>query len=125
LTYVLDAFLVCVLVLACWRAMQRGGTWGDAVLIGALLALIGGVRQQSVPAMLPAVVYSFWRFGRRRSAKLSVAAFVSVGLGLAWFIPMVTMSGGLTTYLKVVRLHSAFNAPATVAGGGFEALVGN
>ncbi len=125
LTYVLDGFLVCVVVLACWRAMQRGGTWGDAVLIGALLALLGGIRQQSVPALTPVVLYAFWRFNRQRLAKLAVAAAMALVLGLAWFVPMVMMSGGLPTYLQIVRLHTTFNAPATFAGGGLDALLWN
>jgi hypothetical protein len=125
LTYVLDGFLVCVVVLVCWRAMQRGGTWCDAVLIGGLLAVLGGFRQQSVPTLVPAVLYSFWRFQRPRLAKLVLAVSVAVAFGLAWFVPMVTMSGGLPVYLKIIRLHTAFNAPATFAGGGFNALAWN
>ena len=98
---------------------------GDAVLIGALLALLGGIRQQSVPALVPVVLYTFWRFNRQRLAKLTIAATTALALGLAWFVPMVAMSGGLATYLRIVRLHSAFNAPATFAGGGLDALVWN
>jgi hypothetical protein len=125
LTYVLDGFLACVIISACWRAMQRGGTWGDAVLIGVLLAVLGGIRQQSVPALAPAVLYTFWRFTRLRLAKLAVAAATALGLGLAWFVPMVAMSDGLATYLRIVRLHSAFNASATFAGGGLDAFLWN
>jgi hypothetical protein len=125
LTYVVDGFLVCLIALFCWRAMQRGGTWGDAVLIGALLAVIGGIRQQSVPAVGAMVLYTFWRFHHQRLAKLAVAAVVALGLGLAWFVPMVNMSGGLSVFMKIVRLHTAFNAPATFAGGGLDALTWN
>src|ERR1022692_1808718 len=38
LTYIVDSFLACAVVLALWWAMGRGGGWGGAVLIGALLA---------------------------------------------------------------------------------------
>jgi hypothetical protein len=48
LTYIVDSFLVCAVVLVLWLAIQRGGTWWDAVAVGALLAVLGGVRQQSV-----------------------------------------------------------------------------
>jgi hypothetical protein len=125
LTYVLEGFLVCVVVFVCWCAMQHGGTWGEAVLIGALLALLGGIRQQSVPVLGPLVLYTFWRFNRQRLAKLAVAAATALALGLAWFVPMVTMSGGWVVYWKIVQLHIAFNAPATFAGGGWDALVWN
>ena len=124
LSYIVDGLLVCVTVLTCWRATRRGA-WGDAVLIGALLALVGGVRQQSVIALGPVVLYTFWKFERDRWAKLTGAAAIAVALGLAWFIPMVTLTGGLDSYLEVVRRHTAFNAPATWAGGGFAALKQN
>jgi uncharacterized membrane protein len=124
LSYIVDGLLVCVTVLACWRATRRG-TWGDAVLIGVLLALVGGVRPQGVIALGPVVLYTFWKFERGRWAKLAGAAAVAIALGLAWFIPMVTLTGGLDSYLEVVRRHTAFNAPATWAGGGFAALKQN
>jgi len=125
LTYVLDGLLACGVVLACWCAMRRGGMWGDAVLIGILLAISGGIRQQSVPALAPMVLYTFWRFDRQRIAKLAVAAATALGLGLLWFIPMVKLTGGLTIYMEIVRRHTAFNAAATWAGGGWDALVWN
>jgi len=125
LTYIVDSFLACAVVLALWWAMSRGGGWGGAVLIGALLAMVGGVREQSVPAFVPLVVFVFWRFERAFAAKLVVAALVAVGLGLLWFVPMVWTSGGLGTYMEIVRLHVAFNAPATFSGGGWNALSRN
>jgi hypothetical protein len=105
--------------------MQRGGKWQDAVFIGALLAMIGGVRQQSTPALLPLVLFSCWRFKEARLAKLGVTATVTIGFGLLWFVPMVWMCGGMGTYLEIVRLHAQFNAPATVWGGGIEAFLNN
>jgi hypothetical protein len=125
LTYIVDSLLVCLVMLTCWRAMRSGGTWGEAMLIGALLAVVGGVRQQSVLALGVVTLYTFWRFQRQRYAKLAAACVVALGLGLAWFVPMVQLSGGLPVYLKIVRLHAAFNRPATLLGGGLDALVWN
>lgn len=125
LTYIVDSSLVCAVVLVLWLAIQRGGTWWDAVAVGALLAVLGGVRQQSVPELVPLVLFGFWRFQRARAAKLAVAAAVAIGLGLLWLVPMLRTSGGLGTYLAIARLHAAFNAPATVWGNGWEALLQN
>jgi hypothetical protein len=125
LTYIVDSLLVSAVVLVLWLAMQRGGTWGDAVAIGALLAVLGGVRQQSVLELAPLVLFGFWRFQRARAAKLAVAAIVAAGLGLLWFVPMVRMTGGLKAYLSIARLHAAFNASATVWGHGWDALLQN
>lgn len=125
LTYIVDALLVCVTVVCCWRAMARGGRWIDVVWIGAILAVVGGVRQQSVPALMPVVLYSFWRFESRRLAKLAVAGLVALGLAMAWFLPTVASVRGLRTYLEIVRRHSELNATATWLGGGTEAMLWN
>lgn len=125
LTYCMDSFLVCTVVLVLWRAMERGGSWRDAIMVGVLLALIGGVREQSGPALVPLVVFAFWRFERSRFAKLAAAAVVAVGLGILWFIPMVRTSGGLRTYLDIVHLHAASNASTYFPGGGLNALLKN
>jgi len=125
LTYIVDSFLICVVVLVLWFAMQRGGTWWDALAVGVLLAVLGGVRQQSVPELVPLVLFAFWRFQRARVAKLAVAAIAAAGLGLAWFVPMLRMSGGLRTYWAIVRLHAAFNASATFWGHGWDSFLVN
>ena len=125
LTYVVDGFLVCLVVLYCWRAVRRGGTWMDAVVIGGLLVVVGGVRQQTVPALVPLVVWLFWRFERQRFAKLAVAAGVSVVLAMVWFVPMVRLSGGLAVYLEILRRYAVQRAPMTWLGGGWDALLWN
>jgi len=61
LTYVVDSFLVCALALWLWRAVLRGGEWRDALVIGALLAVIGGVREQTVISVARLVLFTFWR----------------------------------------------------------------
>jgi hypothetical protein len=125
LTYIADSFLVCIIVLVLWSAMQRGGTWWDALAVGALLAILGGVRQQSVAELVPLVMFAFWQFERARGTKLAVAAVAATGLGLAWFVPMLRMSGGLRTYLAIARLHAVFNASATFWGHGWDSFLGN
>ncbi len=124
-TYVVDAFLVCVTVWYAWYAMQQGGRWRDAVVIGLLVAVIGGVRQQTVPLLCPLLAYVFWNFKSQRLAKLVVAALVAVALGALWFWPMVAMSGGWEVYRDVLRRHALNNVPVTFAGGGWRALYTN
>jgi hypothetical protein len=97
----------------------------DAMVIGGLLAVVGGVRQQTVPALVPLVAWIFWKFEGPRFAKLAVAAGVSVVLAMMWFVPMVSISGGLALYLEVVRRHAVHTAPLTWLGGGWDALVWN
>jgi len=125
LTYVVDAFLVSVLVLLCWRAVCRGGGWGDALGIGMAVAVIGGVRQQTVPVLLPLLAVTFWKFRAARLGKLGVAALTASVLGLAWFVPMVRLSGGWAVYWEIVRRHAALNASVSALGGGGAALAQN
>jgi len=125
LTYVVDGFLVCLTVLMCWRAMNCDGSLRDAVVIGILIAAVGGVRQQTVPALVPLIVFTFWNSRNARLAKLSAACATGVLLGLAWFLPMVEMSGGLAMYMKIVGRHIAHNAPSTALVGGWDAIAWN
>jgi hypothetical protein len=125
LTYVTDSFLVCAVVLVLWRAMNRGGEWRDAIMVGGLLALVGGVREQSALALVPLVVFACWRFEGARIAKLATAAAVAAGLGVLWFVPMVRTSGGLRTYLEIVHLHATSDALTYFPGGGLDALLKN
>jgi hypothetical protein len=125
LAYIVDAFLVCLIVLCCWRALRRGCRWADAVIIGVLLAIAGGVRPQTVPGLMPLVAYTLWTASGRRLAKLAVALGVCVIGTLAWLAPMLRMSGGWAVYAEVFRRHATFNAPATFSGGGTNALLWN
>ncbi len=125
LTYVVDSFLICVIVLVLWQAMKREGQWRDSLIVGVLLAVIGGMRPQTVPVLLPLVAFVFWRFKQALVLKLMVVGVTAIGLGLWWFVPMVRATGGLTTYLEIVRLHGSFNASATFLGGGWSALFKN
>jgi hypothetical protein len=125
LTYVVDAFWVSLTAFWCWRTVVNGGSWRDVVIIGVLVAIVGGVRQQSVPPLAVLVAFCAWKFNTRRLLKLLVTAGVALALGLAWFVPMVSLSGGLPLYLQEVRRHTAFNAPATLVGGGWDAFTWN
>ena len=125
LTYAIDASLVCGLVLICWQAMRRGGSWTDAVLLGVLGAVIAGVRPQTVPALLPLVLVTFWKFPKKRLLKFLTSAIVASLLVTAWVVPLLKLSGGLAAFREVVRLHAQAYAQVTMTGGGWRALVAN
>lgn len=125
LVYVPDSLLVCVTVLVCWRSIQRGGRWTDVVAIAALLAVIGGVRGQTAPQLVPLILFTFWHFAPPRLVKLTVLTAVTALLAIAWFIPMLKMGGGWEVYREVLRRSVEFNAPATLGGGGWEAFLWN
>ncbi len=125
LTYVVDSFLVCVMVLWCWRAKARGGSWADAVGIGVLLAVSAGVRLQSLFLLCPAVALALWWFQPPRVGKI-LAGFTAAGvLTAVWFCAMVTMSGGLVRFLQAERLNVTFNVGKTFVARGWDALAWN
>ena len=103
LTYVVDAFLVCGFILWSWRALRRGGSWGDAIRIGALLAIIGGVRQQTIWGLVPLVMFVFFHFKVDRFRKFFVALLVMALLCAVWMHWMVLMSGGWQSYMSALH----------------------
>jgi hypothetical protein len=125
LMYVGDGFLVCLAVLCCWRALRHGCRWADAVIIGGMLAIIGGVRPQTVPGLAPLVVYVFLRSSGQRLAKLAAAWGICAGGTLVWLVPMVRMSGGWAVYAEAFHRPATFYGRGTFAGGGIGALLWN
>ncbi len=120
-----DCVLVMVTILACWGAIQRGGSWPWVFTMAMALALEAGIRQQTTPMLCPVWVYTFWRFPRPRWRKFAVGALIVGLVCAAWFIPMVSLSGGLGTYLRLYPAKLRLDAPLTPWGGGFEILIRN
>ena len=117
LSYIVDGFLVCLAVLCCWRAQRHGCRWVDTIMIGGMLAVVGGVRPQTVPGLMPLAVYALWRAVDKRLSKLAVAFCICVVGTLAWLIPMLRMTGGCAVYTEVFRRHAINDAPSHVGRG--------
>ncbi|MDW8344983.1 MAG: DUF2723 domain-containing protein [Verrucomicrobiae bacterium] len=125
LTYAVDALAVTALVAVSYRAIVRGGRWSDVVLIGVMMAVVGGVRPQSVLPLSLTMAWVFSRFQPPRIAKLVTAAGIAAVLALVWLVPTVASAGGWDAFRDIVRRHAAHNAPVTWVGGGLPALVDN
>jgi hypothetical protein len=98
LTYILEAFFVTAIALACLETLR--GKWWMAFLSALLLGLAGGIRQTTLVLMLPLWVFSL----RKCSLKTVLAAISLVGLTtMAWLVPTVILSGGVVPYLKASR----------------------
>ncbi len=121
-------------ILAAWTLYalmqgQRRALWASAVV----LAVAGGLRQQTAVFLAPLALYAGWRgtVGRDgwskglRRAILAVALFTL--LCLAWFVPLVRSAGGLTRYREVMGTFAArFNATTSVfMGAGTFGLIRN
>ncbi len=122
LTYVVDSFLVSLFVWWAWLALQRGGTWADIVGLGILLGVIAGVRQQTVPGLLPLAVFVFAKF---RLQKVAIGLSAMLLVCAAWALPMMMMTGGWDAYWEAFQRHGVFNALRTFGGTGWDALLWN
>jgi MFS family permease len=122
LTYAVDSALVCVVVLICWRAIQRSGSWVAAVLIGTAWAVASGVRPQNLPMLLPVVAYSLWRLSQPRCVNILAGAGAAGVVMAGWAVPLVLSSGGWEMYREVLHRVMAYQSRKAFAGGGWGAL---
>jgi hypothetical protein len=98
LTYILEAFFVSAIALACLETLR--GNWRLAFLSALMLGLAGGIRQTTLILMLPMWLYSL------RRCRWRVIVLASLLLGttvLAWLVPTIVLSGGVHSYLQASR----------------------
>lgn len=95
LPHTLDLLAVTYSVWLLYRIMQgeHGLLWWAVIF----LALLGGFRQQNLLFLAPLPLFCCYRVGLRR---LVLAALLGAAVTLAWFIPLISFSGGLQTYLE-------------------------
>jgi len=101
LTTIVDGALVTGTALACWRALRVGG-WGNAITPAVMLALVAGVRGQTVPGLLPLWFYTYWRMPARSWRKLLAAGIVVAAVSALWLAPMGNSAGGGRAYLELL-----------------------
>ncbi len=106
LTYILEAFFVTAIALACLQTLR--GNWRMAFIAALLMGLAGGIRQTTLVLMLPLWLFSLRRCGWR----VIISAGILLGLTvMAWLAPTIILSGGLDAYLK---------ASSSIGGGVLE-----
>ena len=74
---------------------SRWGRRDASLLTAAVLALAGGFRPELVPFLLPLWLFGAWH---RPKWRWAVSGLLAAGLCAAWYIPMIQLSGGWTTY---------------------------
>ncbi len=95
LTYILEAFFVTAIALACLETLR--GNQRLAFLAAFLMGLAGGIRQTTLVLMLP-----LWLFSLRRCRwQVVLGAGLLLGLTvMSWLAPTIGKSGGLDAYLE-------------------------
>jgi hypothetical protein len=113
LPHTLDAFLVTLSAWGLYQTMR--GRHSFLYPTVALLAVVGGVRQQSLIFLIPLVVFALRGVGWRRFLS---AGLLGAALCLLWAVPLFAASGGLARYLEVFSEYSSwFTATTSVFSG--------
>jgi 4-amino-4-deoxy-L-arabinose transferase-like glycosyltransferase len=93
LTYIVEAFFSTFIALLCWKIYKGNHRYIWLSVIA--LALAGGIRQNTMIFLFP-----LWLFAVKGVAIRKIAASLGILIVacLLWFVPMVTMTGGLNSY---------------------------
>ncbi len=101
LPHTLDTMLVIVGVWWLYEVWQGESRYLYPVIV--VLALAGGIRQQTLVFLLPVLLLALSRAGWRR---FITAGLLGAAICLLWFIPLITSSGGLSNYFEIVGAYS-------------------
>jgi 4-amino-4-deoxy-L-arabinose transferase-like glycosyltransferase len=114
LSYVVEAFFSALAGYLCWRVYC--GASGFIVTAAVIVGLAAGFRPSSLLFLGPLWLFSFRSAARRQAAAGAGALALTL---LAWFIPMIRESGGLSAYISsllslwrlVPSKQTVFNSP--------------
>ncbi len=96
------------------------GSETDAWLAAGYLGLAGGLRQSLLLLLFPLWLISVM-VGVRRARVLVISGAVLILAVLAWFVPMIWLTGGLERYLDASRhLADTVVKPTSILGGPLE-----
>jgi len=101
-----------------FRAMRGSAT--DAWLAAGYLGLAGGLRQSALVLLFPLWLGST-AYGGRRIRTILIGLVVTAAAALAWFLPMIWITGGLARYVEAsLDLAETVVKPTSIIGGAFE-----
>jgi hypothetical protein len=119
LPHTLDALLT--ILVAWWFYETMRGNYRFFMPAVAAAAAAGGIRQQTPIFLAGLILFSLRKAGWRRWL---MGAGIGAALCLAWFGPMIDLSGGLGNYLKIMSSFSdRFQATTSVfLGAGLDGI---
>jgi hypothetical protein len=116
LTYAGEALIASVVAYFAFRALRGSET--DAWLAAGYLGLAGGLRQSALLLLFP-LWLGATALGRRRLRPVVVGLLVLAITVLAWFVPMIWISGGLERYIEAsIDLAETVVKPTSIIGTG-------
>jgi 4-amino-4-deoxy-L-arabinose transferase-like glycosyltransferase len=93
LTYIVEAFFSALIGYLCWQI--ESGNWRHILPTSLILGISAGVRPSSLLFLGPLFLFSLRKAGWKRAVIAISSLLVIV---LAWFLPMISASGGYQTY---------------------------
>lgn len=117
--HTLDTFLVITSVWWLYETMR--GQYHYLYPAIAIVALAGGVRQQTLVFLAPLLLFALRRVGWKR---FLAAGTLGAALCLVWFIPLMISSGSLSNYVSVMGAYNRrFQENTSVLmGAGWEGI---
>jgi Protein O-mannosyl-transferase TMEM260-like len=97
LTYIVEAFFSALLGYLCWRIYS--GNFRYILPAAVVMGISAGVRPSSLLFLCPLFLFSIWK-ATAKDQGLGVATLVLTIM--AWFVPMIYVSGGLQPYFDAL-----------------------
>lgn len=114
LPHTLDALLVIVSVWWLYETMQGDRRYLYPAV--TVVAVAGGVRPQTMVFLAPLLLFALRRVGWKR---FFIAGALGAAICVAWFVPLIVLSGGFSSYMGVVGAFSRrFQSTTSVFMGG-------
>jgi hypothetical protein len=114
LPHTLDTLLVIVSVWWLYEVMH--GNLRYLYPAVAVVAIAGGVRQQTIIFLAPLLLFALRGVGWKR---FLLAGVLGAAICLAWFVPLMVLSGGLPNYMRVMgEFTRRFQSTTSVFMGG-------
>lgn len=99
LTYSAEAAVGVAFMLMAHRSI-RNGSFRDLIAATLVLSLVGSLRQSAMIFLIPVWMYCAWQFPWKE--RLQSSALMGV-VSAAWAVPLIWLSGGLSSYLRESR----------------------
>jgi Protein O-mannosyl-transferase TMEM260-like len=93
LTYIVEAFFSALVGYLCWKI--ESGSGRSALPVGIVLGIAAGVRPSSLVLLAPLFLFSLRNAGWKKAVSAISGLFLVL---LAWFLPMISASGGYRNY---------------------------
>ena len=98
LSYAVEAFFSVFIAFLCWKIYN--GKENYIWLLAIVVAIAGGIRQNTPVFLFPLCLFSVWKLPLR---KILASVCLFAGSTLLWFVPMTRMTGGLNAYMAAFR----------------------